>query len=80
MSVNRIGPPCPECGSLTTDVISTCRNETQEFLRRRKCPICEHRFSTVQRNEVVVKENVWPNRSVAWKGRKFTINWELING
>lgn len=74
MSVNRIGPPCPACGSLTTDVITTCRSETGDFHRRRKCPCCEYRFNTIQMAEIIA-----PPMSVKWKNRKVTINWRRLS-
>jgi len=71
MAVNRMGPPCPKCGSLITDVSSTHRNEGGDFVRRRICPACQHRFNTVQPREVAVHR-----RTVQWKGRVPTIFWE----
>lgn len=74
MSVNRIGPPCPACGSLTTDVVTTRRNASADFHRRRKCPCCNHRFNTIQMAEIVA-----PAMSVKWKNREFTINWRRLS-
>jgi transcriptional regulator NrdR family protein len=74
MSVNRMGPPCPACGSLTTDVMRTCRSETGDFHRRRKCPCCNHRFNTIQMRELLA-----PPTSAKWKDRKVTINWRRVS-
>ena len=74
MSVNRIGPPCPECNSLTTDVITTSRSVHGEFYRRRVCPICGYRFNTIQPSEMIA-----PPLSVKWKGRKVHINWRRVS-
>ena len=71
MAANRMGPPCPKCGSLVTDVASTHRSEGGDFVRRRICPICENRFNTVQPREAVAHR-----RSVQWKNNLATIFWQ----
>jgi len=62
MAMNKIGPPCPECGSHLTDVVSTVRTVDQGFWRSRKCPACGHRFHTGQQPEKVVVDGAvsWP--------------------
>lgn len=74
MAVNRIGPPCPGCGSLTTDVLMTRRSAAGDFHRRRSCPACKHRFNTIQMAEIIA-----PPLSVKWKNRQFTINWRRLS-
>ena len=73
MAVNRLGPPCPECGSLTTDIIRTLRSPEGHFLRQRKCPCCSHRFSTVQHTEIVA-----PAESVHTRRYDVTIHWHTF--
>ena len=73
MGANRMGPPCPKCGSLITDVKSTYRSEEGDFIRRRLCPSCNYRFYTAQPTEALIH-----SRSVQWKGRTPTIFWEDI--
>jgi len=73
MGINRIGPPCPSCGCLTTDIIRTCRTSSGDFYRRRKCPSCGHRFSTIQMAEIVTAP-----LSVSWKHREPIINWRTM--
>ena len=59
MAANKMGPPCPECGSHLTDVMSTVRTDDRGFWRARKCPSCNHRFHTVQPPEsLVIKDTV----------------------
>lgn len=70
MAVNRSGPPCPECGSLVTDVNRTARTSTGDFWRRRDCPSCGHRFQTVQPAELIA-----PKGSVGWEYRTAVIHW-----
>lgn len=70
MAVNRSGPPCPECGSLVTDVNRTVRTNTGDFWRRRDCPSCGVTFFTVQAAELVA-----PAGSVSWHYRIPTIHW-----
>ena len=74
MGVSRMGPPCPQCGSLLTDVINTYRTEEGHFVRRRVCPACDHRFYTAQPIEFVA-----PKGSVKWwAGRTYRVNWSLL--
>lgn len=70
MAVNRLGPPCPECGSLTTDIKRTLRSPEGHFLRTRVCPCCSHRFATVQHTEIVA-----PPGSVRTRRYDVTIHW-----
>lgn len=70
MAVNRSGPPCPECGSLVTDVNRTNRSPQGHFLRRRSCPSCGASFHTVQHAEFIA-----PAGSVSWHYRTVTIHW-----
>ena len=70
MAVNRMGPPCPECGSLVTDVKRTTRSTQGHFWRRRDCPCCGHRFQTIQHTEIVI-----PTGSVEWSGHNVRIHW-----
>lgn len=70
MGVNRMGPPCPECGSLTTDIHRTLRTPEGHFYRQRRCPSCNHKFSTVQHTEIVA-----PPGSVKGFTRHVSIDW-----
>lgn len=70
MGINRIGPPCPKCGSLSTTVYRTVRTPDHHFWRQRICASCEHRFTTIQPTEIVA-----PKGSASWFGRTVFINW-----
>mgnify|MGYP003347139222 FL=1 len=70
MAINRMGPPCPECGSLVTDVNRTTRSAEGHFWRRRDCPSCGAHFQTIQHAEIVA-----PTGAVTWKYRKVHIQW-----
>jgi transcriptional regulator NrdR family protein len=71
-----MGPPCPECDSHLTDVVTTERGEDRSFWRARKCVSCGHRFYTVQQPEQYVIKG-----TVTWKcsgkSRKPMINWRF---
>ncbi len=41
---------CPECGE-DTRVMRTYYSDSQEVVRRRRCPACDHRFWTVASGE-----------------------------
>lgn len=71
MAINRMGPPCPECGSLVTDVNRTSRTVEGHFCRRRDCPSCGAHFQTIQPAEIVA-----PDGSVGWKYRQVHIHWD----
>lgn len=45
---------CPKCSHNPTQVIKTHRRADGTVLRRRQCPICQHRWYTLQPNEEVV--------------------------
>jgi transcriptional regulator NrdR family protein len=75
MPVNRMGPPCPECGSLCTDVITTRKSENRDIVRRRGCPSCQARFHTVQAGEVVA-----PVGAVRWSNRRIFVDWTVLGG
>jgi transcriptional regulator NrdR family protein len=76
MPANKMGPPCPSCGSHLTDVVSTNRTADRGFWRLRKCPACDHRFHTVQQPEMVVVDG-----TVTWladskgKHRTAQVDW-----
>lgn len=70
MGINRIGPPCPECGSLTTDIRRTLRTPEGHFYRQRECPSCAHKFHTVQHTEIVA-----PREAVATRRYDASIHW-----
>lgn len=72
MGANRCGPPCPECGSLVTDVNRTCRSAEGHFWRRRDCPSCGARFQTIQSRELVTPPE---SGAVSWSYRKVLIRW-----
>jgi transcriptional regulator NrdR family protein len=76
MASNKLGPPCPECGSHLTDVVSTVRTDDRGFWRSRKCPCCGHKFHTVQQAEQYVIDG-----TVTWlsagKLRQAIINWDF---
>ncbi len=40
---------CPNCGSESTHVIDTAREQTGNIRRRRECNACKKRFSTLER-------------------------------
>jgi len=63
MASNKMGPPCPNCGSHLSDVVSTVRTDDKGFWRHRKCPSCGHRFHTVQPPEMFALSD--------------TVTWEL---
>ena len=71
MGVNRIGPPCPQCGCLTTDIQRTRRSPEGHFYRQRDCPSCGHKFSTVQHTEIVA-----PPGSVQTRAYDVRIRWQ----
>ena len=62
--MNQTYCPCPKCGQLRTRVVCTKRDKEGVTIRRRKCPICEHRWYSLQYPEVVIKTG-----EVKWKGR-----------
>ena len=74
MATNKMGPPCPNCGSHLTDVASTNRTVDRGFWRLRKCPCCNHRFHTVQQPEILEVKG-----TVTWlaKGKRRTaqVDW-----
>jgi len=74
MGANRMGPPCPNCGSQVTDVVSTFRTKEQDVVRYRVCISCDHRFHTAQYAETVVVLR----RDFKWSGRKVTLLKEGI--
>jgi hypothetical protein len=64
MTVNRMGPSCPCCGAWITRVVLTKRDADEKFqVRRRWCEFCDHRFYTVQANEVVAEDIKWRGSS-----------------
>ncbi len=73
MGVNRSGPPCPECGCLTTDVNRTSRSAEGHFYRRRDCPSCGYRFQTVQHTEIVA-----PAGAVSWERHTVRVDWAQL--
>jgi transcriptional regulator NrdR family protein len=76
MASNKLGPPCPECGSHLTDVVSTVRTDDRGFWRSRKCPCCGYKFHTVQQPEQYVIDG-----TVTWlsagKLRQAIVNWDF---
>ena len=62
--INKIYADCPECGNGRTRVVCTKRAPDGVTIRRRKCPICEHRWYSLQYPEVVIETG-----EVKWKGR-----------
>ena len=46
--------PCPKCGQLRTRVVCTKRDKEGVTIRRRWCPVCEHRWYSLQYPEVVI--------------------------
>lgn len=73
MAVNRMGPPCPECGCLVTDVNRTSRSTEGHFWRRRDCPSCGAHFQTIQHAEIVA-----PKGAVSWQSRRVSIDWRAL--
>ena len=70
MTFNRMGPPCPYCGSYVTDVKTTVRSLAGDFWRRRDCPSCGRHFNTAQHAEIIATKDV-----ITWHHRKVEINW-----
>lgn len=70
-----MGPPCPACGSLCTDVVATRRSVDGDAVRRRQCPSCHIRFTTVQAPEVVA-----PEGALRWSYRKIFVDWTVLGG
>lgn len=71
MALNKLGPPCPNCGSHITRVVTTARDGHNSFYRRRHCEFCDHRFTTAQPAEIVA-----PSLVFAWSRQKLmNINW-----
>ena len=62
--VNTIIAACPKCSFVRTRVVCTKRAEDGVTIRRRKCPICEHRWYSLQYPEVPIKTG-----EVKWEGR-----------
>ena len=52
--MNQTYCPCPKCSQLRTRVVCTKRAKDAITIRRRKCPICEHRWYSIQYPEVPV--------------------------
>jgi transcriptional regulator NrdR family protein len=73
MATNRLGPPCPQCGSLVTDIKRTSRSAEGHFWRSRECPCCGHRFQTLQHTEIVA-----PRGAVRWRDRTVRIDWSAF--
>jgi transcription elongation factor Elf1 len=40
---------CPECPGVALDVLDTRARANKVIVRRRKCPICNHRVTTEER-------------------------------
>ena len=45
---------CPECNSMRIRVVATMHTEDGDWVRRRCCLVCEHRWYTLQPPEVAV--------------------------
>lgn len=73
MSSNRMGPPCPKCGSLLTGVTRTCRSKHGDFARKRECPSCGHGFMTMQPAELIAGPG-----DVHWQGHVISIDWAMV--
>ena len=59
--MNQTYCPCPKCGQLRTRVVCTNCDEEGIRIRRRRCPVCEHRWYSIQYPEVIVK-----NQEIRW--------------
>ena len=72
MALNKMGPPCPNCGALISRVVMTARDDISGFYRRRHCQFCDHRFVTAQPAEIITSPTAfkWNQRSLA------KINWQ----
>lgn len=70
MPSNRLGLPCPQCGHTSPLSIRVRRTPEGHFWRRRECPECGHRYSTVQLAEMLEVPG-----SVGWRNRRVSINW-----
>ena len=54
--INKIQADCPKCGNARTRVVLTKRTSDKVTIRRRWCPICEHRWYSIQQPEVPVSD------------------------
>lgn len=50
------GYPCPKCGGDKTKVTNTRRQDSGGVWRKRHCPACNERFSTVESQAVVAQQ------------------------
>ena len=48
---------CPKCSQLRTRVVCTKRAKDGITIRRRRCPICEHRWYSIQYPETPVSDH-----------------------
>ena len=78
MGHNRMGPDCPNCGSRLTRVDRTVRSSELDFWRQRECPICGHKFATIQRAERPIK---YRHPAISWDiaTRRINIDWSAFD-
>jgi len=55
--VNQTYAECPKCSHVRTRVVLTKRATNGVTIRRRFCPVCDHRWYSVQYPEVVVDKD-----------------------
>jgi len=53
--MNQTYCPCPKCSHLRTRVVLTNRSPNLT-IRRRWCPVCKHRWYSIQHPEISVKD------------------------
>jgi len=61
--INKIQADCPKCANARTRVVLTKRTSDKVTIRRRWCPICEHRWYSIQQPEVPVSD-----QEIRWIG------------
>jgi transcriptional regulator NrdR family protein len=61
--MNQTYCPCPKCNNARTRVVLTKRTSDKVTIRRRWCPLCEHRWYSIQYPEVPVA-----NQEIKWIG------------
>ena len=66
--MNQTYAACPKCGQIRTRVVCTSRDNKGITIRRRRCPICEYRWYSMQYPEVVIQ-----NEEIKWTKKGATV-------
>jgi len=61
--MNQTWGECPKCANARTRVVLTKRTSDKVTIRRRWCPLCDHRWYTIQYPEIAVS-----NTEIKWVG------------